>query len=120
MGFRFLRLRGAGDLKSTVQLQSPNPTRDPQTNQAVPNWTTVTTVHAEIKPISGSEIFQGQATMAETKYLLGCRRNESVAPNMRWSVIAGPFNGVTMDINSVFDPDGKQRWTVCECERGQS
>ncbi len=72
----------AGDLRHRVELQKPTVATN-EKGRRIPTWTTVATVMAGKKDVSGREYYVAQAYHAENTVTFTIRWREDVAPAWR-------------------------------------
>lgn len=57
----------AGDLDRRIAIQRATTTRDPDTNEEIPSWSTVATVAAGVRQTAGREFLDGSAMVGEQR-----------------------------------------------------
>lgn len=105
----------AGEMRDQVVIQSVSTTYDTM-GAPVETWSTLATVFAAVRPqryTSGVEALvqaMGRETVATTYTVTVYWRDDVTELNrLTW-------NGKTLDINRVIDPDGKRTWLELMCE----
>lgn len=74
-------------------------------------WQPVATLWAEIRPLTGKEIFRADAFYGVSVYEIRTRFREDIGPEMRF--VSGQR---IFDIRAVHNKDGKRRFLTCICE----
>ena len=105
----------AGQLNQRITIQQDIGTIG-NVGQKVPNWTTLATVWARVRALSGTERFAAQQVLAELSYELTIRHRTDLNETHRVLL----SNGTPLDIQAILDPDGRKRELLILCtERGQ-
>lgn len=74
-------------------------------------WQLVATLWAEIRSLSGQEVFRADTISALGTYEVRIRFRNNIAPHMRLVIGERVF-----DIRDVRDMDGRRRFLTCLCE----
>ncbi len=99
-----------GALRQRVTLEAPVDTPDGAGGFAR-SYAPVAQVWARIAPTSAREDFVEQRAEQSISHLVTIRWRDDVASAMRFS-----FRGRKLLIRSVFDPDERRRFLICQCE----
>jgi SPP1 family predicted phage head-tail adaptor len=94
----------AGTLRHRVTFQRATET-DSGTGSVVKAWANLDTVWARVEPLAGKERFAAMQTQADVDYRILCRYQSALSdmmPNDR-----ATWNGITFDIKSVINTDGR-------------
>ncbi len=97
-----------GELQHRVTLQSPVETPDEGGGRTL-TWTDTATVWARIESSAGKQLVRASELETQTNYRLTIRFRSGVSAAMR--VL---WNGKTIALTSVYDPDGRGRALVLE------
>lgn len=89
------RPTGAGLRRQLVTLQQPANTTDPVTGEAIPNWTDVASVWAELQPLTSREQMRAKSVQSDTTHTLRIRYRMDVDTTWRvtWSDPRGQHIG---------------------------
>ncbi len=101
-----------GELRKQIIIQSENPTTD-SAGGYVLAWTDVATVWAEIKPLSGNEVFTAQHLEGHITHHVLMRYRSDVTTDMRLS-----YNGRLFNIRAVLNMEERNQWTELLVEEG--
>lgn len=88
----------AGDLRHRVVIQSPSYSASTQSGQGVASFSTLATVWAAVRPLSGSERLTTGAVTSEVSYEIEIRQRSDVTPGMRvqWTPYSG--SALTLEV----------------------
>jgi SPP1 family predicted phage head-tail adaptor len=98
-----------GPMRNRVEIQSRTVAQDSY-GQAVPTWTTLATVAAEVLPLSGREMWQAQQARPQVTHKVTIRFYSGLTAKHRLL-----FDGATLNIDSVLNPDGRKRFHELIC-----
>lgn len=103
----------AGELRHRMTIQAPVETRS-AAGDSVPAWTTIATVWASVRAISGREFWAGSQVYAEASMEVRIRYRADVRSSWRlaWDERTGTRY---LDILGVLDPDGRRADLVLPC-----
>lgn len=101
----------AGQLRYSVDLLRNQPTATDAAGAPIPNWVKVASVWANIRPISGREMWQAMQAAAELTHRVLMRYNTIAQPQMQIA-----YNGRLFEIDSVIDTDERHIELVCVCK----
>lgn len=104
----------AGDLRHRVTLQRVATTKDALGGD-VQTWSTLATVWAAVKPLSGREAFEAQRVTSTASLFLSIRYREDVTPAMR-----AVWHGRTFEITHVENVSGRNVELVLWLEEMQA
>lgn len=90
-----------GELRHRITLESPAETPDEGGGRAIA-WQTAATVWARIESAAGKELARAGEIEPQTLYRITIRHRSGVSAAMR-----AQWNGKTIGITSVYDPDGR-------------
>lgn len=101
----------AGRLRQQITIQQRAIVPD-ATGQPVEQWSTLATVPANVRMLSGSERYTPAAgqQVARNAYRVQIRYRSDVTPLNR--ILHG---AKVLDIEAARDPDGRQRELLCDC-----
>ena len=102
----------SGRLKKRLILQSPTITRDSY-GDAIPGWSTNTTVWGSLLPLSGNEYFSQQAVQAEAQVRVIIRYNSSITT--AWRISHG---GKYYAIVDIANENKRDRMLTIMCREG--
>jgi SPP1 family predicted phage head-tail adaptor len=102
----------AGKLRHRVTLQSKGtPTRDAMGGEVV-TWTTVDTVWAEVRPLSGRALIAAKQAKSEVTASITLRHRDDISPD--WRVVHGSD---TYDVHAIIQ-DGAGISLNLQCSKG--
>lgn len=93
----------AGRLRHRITIQNPTKQRN-AVGETVLAWTDLATVPAAVEPVSGKEFFAAKQIIAEVTHKIRTRYLLGVSPQSRIL-----FNGREFEVNSVINPDERNR-----------
>lgn len=96
----------SGNLRHRVVLQRATLTKD-AVGGDVQTWSTLDTVWASVRPLSGREAFEGQRVTATGSHYLTIRYRDDVTVGMR-----AVWHGRTFEITFVENTDGRNQQLV--------
>nr|PZN87051.1 MAG: head-tail adaptor protein [Pseudomonadota bacterium] len=99
-----------GALRRRLRLEAPSYTSD-EGGGAIVAWNPVTTLWAEVIPLSGGEELRADGLQSIAKYEVRIRYRADISPEMRFV-----FDGRVLEIQAVRDIEGRRRWLSCLCE----
>ena len=105
---------GIGALRHRVKIEAPTHTPT-DGGGALEVWGVVAVVSAEIKPLSGREVFEGDRMLSRDQFDIRIRFRDDVTAAMR--IV---FGGRVFDIRHVEDVEMRGRWLVCLCEEQEA
>jgi len=103
----------AGDLRDRVEVQEDQGTEKDQYKQPIPDWQTVETRWANVSGLSGREYWQAQQAQAETTYRVEMRYSARLAALGSKARLV--WDGKTLEVESVIDPDGLKERLLLMC-----
>jgi SPP1 family predicted phage head-tail adaptor len=101
-----------GTLDQRIVIASETRTADDYGGAAV-TWTTLATVWAEVRPMTGRERSDAAAIEAPASYRFTIRRRSDVTEAMRIT-----WNGGTYNIRFIADPGARGLYMTIDAERG--
>lgn len=107
----------AGRLRERVTIQNPVTSRDPS-GQVIESWTDGATIRAEVRGISGRELFTAGAETAEATIRLWVRYRQDITAASRVAVLSGPFKDVVLNVIGRPIPDAKRTMLEILCKEG--
>lgn len=103
----------AGKLRHRLTLEEATDTLNAR-GEAVPAWSTVTTLWGAIDPLSGREGFEARQLYASASHRIRLRYRAGIVPKMRLTKGARVF-----EIDAILNVDERNRELVClATERG--
>jgi SPP1 family predicted phage head-tail adaptor len=102
----------AGKLRHQLTLEQATDTLNAR-GEAIPSWSTVTTLWGSIDPLSGREGFAAQQMYASATHRIRLRYRAGVVPKMRLTKGARVFK-----IEAVLNTDERNRELVCLVTEG--
>ena len=99
-----------GALRRRLRLEAPSYTSD-EGGGAIVAWNPVTTLWAEVIPLSGREELRADGLQTIAKFEVRTRYRAGISPEMRFV-----FGGRVLEIQAVRDIEGRRRWLSCLCE----
>ena len=107
-----------GKLDKRIQLQSKSATLD-EYGQQINSWSTVATVWANVKPISGREKLRSMAMQLELTHTVAVRYNVNFLPPKAvsaWRINYNANGSVRLfNITSVMDLNEDRKFIIFEC-----
>ena len=104
----------AGKLRHQVVIQAQDTTQDSY-GDAVRSWEDVATVWAEVRPLSGRELWAAQQTQATTTHQVVLRYLDGVTSSCRVK-----YGTRLLGIDAVLNPDERNERLVLLCTEGAS
>lgn len=109
-----------GSLRDLVTIEQKTTTDDGQGGR-VASWSTLAKVHANVRPLSGTERLQAAAISASMPYEVTVRYRGDVSPTMRlqWT----PYKATaarTLQIQGVRAQHGGRQWLMLDCAEVQA
>lgn len=104
----------AGRLRHQVTLQSQDTAQDSY-GDAVRSWVDLATVWAEVRPLSGRELWAAQQTQATTTHQVMTRYLAGVTSSCRVK-----YGSRVFAIDAVLNPDERNERLVLLCTEGPS
>lgn len=101
----------AGKLNSRIAIEQRSTTQD-ATGQPVETWTTVATVWAHIRLLSGVEAIKADADTSITKASIRIRKSAGIDAGMRVS-----HGGILYDIEAVLPDEAGRQYLDLVCAR---
>lgn len=99
----------AGELRHRIEIQTSTVTQD-SVGQPVYSWSTVATVWAAIRPMSGQELINAQAVHSQSTHRVIVRNYEGLNERFRFVYGSRIFN-----IVATLDMLEKNKLIVCTC-----
>ncbi len=99
-----------GPLNKRLEIQSSTDTRDGLTGAMAKTWATVTTVWAQIEPLSGNETWRARQAQSDATHRITIRWYSGLTPAYRFLYGSRIFN-----IESVMNTDERGSQMVCTC-----
>jgi SPP1 family predicted phage head-tail adaptor len=100
------------DLRDVVTIQAPGVAQD-EIGEPVAAWTAFASVRANVRDLTGRELFAAQAVQSQVTTKVTIRFREDVLPSMRVMRGAEAFT-----IQDVMNTTGRRDWTELLCVRG--
>lgn len=114
-----VKTRSAGQLRWQVQLQQlpSSPASNDFNEPSYTGWTTYATVWANIKPLSGRELFWAREIVADVSHVVEIRYWPRVVPKHRVLYVDQFTAGTSRILNilAVTDDEEKHRWMDLLC-----
>jgi SPP1 family predicted phage head-tail adaptor len=104
----------AGLLRHRVSIVYDAAVSDGQGGRTTTPATLVSSLPAEVLPLSGRELLQARAIGSQVSYRVRLRFREDVTPRMR-VVLPGTFGGATLQIHAVRVEEGERKAIVLDC-----
>ena len=100
-------------LRHRVTLLEPTYTRDSHGQRKISSWSEVAEVWADVREVSGREVWRENHPAAETDVTVAIRYRNDVATS--WRVQWQP-GGRMLEILARRDLDGGRTWLILECK----
>ena len=100
-----------GQLNQRIDIQEDNGIVN-SVGQKIPSWTLLTTVWAHVRSLSGNERFAAQQLISEVVYEITIRFRTDLDESHRVVL----QDGQLLDIQAIFDPDGRRRELKILCK----
>lgn len=102
----------AGKLRHRIDIQEQSITRDSVGGEVI-SWSNVSTaIPAMVEPLSMNEVFRAQQSQSQITMRVKIRYQSGIDPKMRLV-----YNSENYDIESIINPDFRNRELVLLCSR---
>jgi len=109
----------AGNLRRRVQIQARAAGQD-SLGQPLTDWATITTVWADVEPLSGRELIKAQATLSEVTHLVTIRYQAQFADPLAMAKNRILYGTRVFNIHASIDPGERHDALQLSCSEGLS
>jgi SPP1 family predicted phage head-tail adaptor len=107
----------AGDLRHRITFQTRSTGQDAIGGQALP-WSDVTTVWADVSPLSGREIMAAQAIQSELTHMISVRYQSQFSDPKVMAAMRIMYGNRIFNIHASIDVDERHKTIEISCGEG--